>query len=83
MPDGFLWINRPGVSGAGGCNGAPAKAGTWWPARALMFARYATEWRRPPRGTRFGVKGRVSLCMLGAPIGGSYGSSAPERRCGR
>jgi MFS family permease len=44
--DAFLWLNRPGVSGAGGCNGAPQKAGTLWPDRALMFARYATDWRR-------------------------------------
>jgi endoglucanase len=81
--DAFLWINRPGVSGAGGCNGAPSKAGTWWPEHALMFAKYATNWRRPPGGTRFGVKARVSLCRLGAPIAGSYSSTAPERRCRR
>jgi endoglucanase len=81
--DAFLWINRPGVSGAGGCNGGPAKAGTWWSARALMFSKYATNWRRPPRGTRYGVKARVSLCQLGAPLGGRYSRRAPERRCRR
>jgi len=79
--DAFLWMNRPGVSGAGGCNGAPSKAGTWWPERALMFARYATNWIRPPRGTRYGVKARVSLCALGAPLGGHYSRAAPEHRC--
>jgi endoglucanase len=79
--DAFLWLNRPGYSGAGGCNGAPAKAGTWWPDRALMFARYATNWVGPPRGTRFGLPGRTSLCALGAPVGGSYSMVSPERRC--
>ena len=81
--DAFLWVNRPGVSGAGGCNGAPAKAGTWWPSRALMFARYATDWLRPPRHTRFGLRAHVSLCRLGAPVGSGYSRVAPERRCGR
>jgi endoglucanase len=81
--DAFLWINRPGVSGAGGCNGGPAKAGTWWPQRALMFAKYATDWRRPPRGTRYGMKAGISLCKLGAPIGGAYRNSPPERHCRR
>ena len=80
--DAFLWMNRPGVSGAGGCNGAPQKAGTWWPARALMFAKYATDWKRPPRGTRHGLRARVSLCRLGAPLGpGRYSRKPPERRC--
>jgi endoglucanase len=82
--DAFLWLNRPGISGAGGCNGAPAKAGTWWPQRALMFAKYATEWRRPPRGTHFGLRQRMSLCRLGAPLpSGEYSNVAPERRCRR
>jgi endoglucanase len=82
--DAFMWINRPGVSGAGNCNGAPAKAGTWWDDRALMFARYATNWVRPPGGTRFGFRERLSLCQLGAPpTPGAYSSVAPERRCGR
>ena len=82
--DAFLWLNRPGTSGAGACNGAPAKAGTWWPSRALMFAKYATDWIRPPRGTRFGFRRRLSLCQLGAPpVPGNYSRVAPERRCGR
>ena len=81
--DALLWINRPGLSGAGACNGAPPRAGTWWPARALMFGRYATEWRGPPRGTRFGFRRRISLCRLGAPVGRRYSTVAPERRCRR
>ena len=40
--DAFLYLNRPGISGAGGCNGGPAN-GAWWPARALMYGRYATD----------------------------------------
>jgi endoglucanase len=46
--DAFMWIGRPGYS-AGGCNGGPNRTGAFWPARALMFARYATGWLRPPR----------------------------------
>ncbi len=80
--DAFMWINRPGLSGAGGCNGAPP-TGTWWPARSLMFTRYATQWVRPPKGTHFGFKRHISLCALGAPIGGRYRTSAPESRCKR
>lgn len=81
--DAFLYINRPGYSGAGGCNGAPRKAGTWWPKRALMFGKYATEWVRPPKGSRFGFKRRVSLCRLGAPLSGEkgYSNRDPAKRC--
>ena len=81
--DAFLWLNRPGVSGAGRCNGAPPN-GQWWPARALMYGKYATDWIRPPRGTRYGFGRRISLCRLGAPgPNGKYYTSAPERRCRR
>ena len=80
--DAFLWLNRPGISGAGRCNGAP-KDGVWWPARAMMYARYATDWLRPAPGTRFGLHKRISLCRLGAPVGGSYKTTSPERRCRR
>jgi endoglucanase len=45
--DAYLWIGRPGYS-AGACNGGPLPVGTWWPARALMYARYATNWVFPP-----------------------------------
>jgi endoglucanase len=83
--DAFLYMNRPGVSGAGACNGAPPKQGTWWPERGLMFSQYATELRGPPRGTRFGFPQRISLCRLGAPLKGmkKYSKVAPERRCKR
>src|SRR3954471_10728011 len=40
--DAYMWIGRPGYS-AGACNGGPLPVGTWWPKRALMFARYATN----------------------------------------
>jgi endoglucanase len=79
--DAYLWINRPGLSAAGKRNGAPGD-GIWWPARALMYARYATERLRPAPGSRFGFKRRISLCRLGAPRpNGRYYTSAPERRC--
>jgi hypothetical protein len=47
----------------------------------MMFAKYATDWLRPPRGTKYGFSKRISLCRLGAPVGGGYKKSAPERRC--
>jgi endoglucanase len=62
--DGYLWIGRPGYS-AGSCNGGPLPVGSWWPDRALMFAKYATGWIRPPRGTSNGHFRRFSLSQLG------------------
>jgi endoglucanase len=53
LVDAYMWINRPGYS-AGACNGGPLPVGSWWPERALMYARYATNWLSPPRGTRNG-----------------------------
>jgi endoglucanase len=44
--DGYLWVGRPGYS-AGGCNGGPRRVGAFWTDRALMFAKYATNWIRP------------------------------------
>jgi endoglucanase len=63
--DAYLWISRPGYS-AGSCNGGPLPVGTWWLHRALMYARYATDWLSPPAGTRFGLYKRYSLADLGA-----------------
>jgi endoglucanase len=80
--DAFLYLNRPGVSGAGACNGGPLPVGSWWPARALMFTRYATDWVSPRNASRFGLARRLSLCRLGAPVNGSrYSTVAPEKRC--
>jgi endoglucanase len=62
--DAYMWIGRPGYSG-GSCNGGPLPVGTFWPKRALMFARWATGWERPPRGTRNGHYRRYSLRQLG------------------
>ena len=82
--DAYLYLNRPGVSGAGNCNGG-FKAGEWWPERALMYSTYATEQLGPLPGTRFGFSQRISLCRLGAPVSGegNYSSVSPERRCKR
>ena len=55
-----MYINRPGYS-AGSCNGGPLPVGTWWPERALMYAKYATDWLSPPPGTRYGLYGHHSL----------------------
>jgi len=81
--DAFLWLNRPGTSGAGRCNGAP-RDGEWWLRRGLMYGKYATQRLGPARGTRFGFKRRISLCRLGAPgPNNKYYRSPPERRCRR
>jgi endoglucanase len=53
LVDAYMWLNRPGYS-AGACNGGPAPVGSWWPERALMYARFQTNWLSPPRGTRNG-----------------------------
>ena len=59
--DAYMWVNRAGYSG-GSCNGGPLPVGTWWPKRALMFARYQSNRVRPARGTRYGFrKGKLSL----------------------
>ncbi len=63
--DAYMYVNRPGYS-AGSCNGGPLPVGTWWPARGLMYARWATDWEAPPRGTRHGHYKRHSLRALGA-----------------
>jgi endoglucanase len=62
--DAYMWIGRPGYSG-GSCNGGPLPVGSWWPRRALMFARWATEWEGPPRRTRNGHRRHFSLRQLG------------------
>ena len=53
LVDAYMWVNRPGYS-AGACNGGPLPVGAWWPERALMYARFRTEWLSPPQGTRNG-----------------------------
>jgi len=63
--DAFMWIGRPDYSG-GSCNGGPMPVGSWWPKRARMFGKYATDWLRPPAGTRFGLFRHYSLKQLGA-----------------
>lgn len=63
--DAYMYVNRPGYS-AGSCNGGPLPVGTWWPRRALMYARYATDWVAPPKGTRHGLFKSYSLRELGA-----------------
>lgn len=64
--DAYLWIGRPGFSG-GSCNGGPLPVGSWWGQRAVMLSNYATEWVRPPAGTKNGWRNRYSLRQLGAP----------------
>ncbi len=54
--DAYLYIGRPGLSD-GACNGGPLPIGSWFEKRGLMFAKYATEWLRPPAGTRNGHYG--------------------------
>jgi hypothetical protein len=33
----------------------------------LSYARFATDWIRPPRGTRFGHKKRYPVNVFGLP----------------
>ena len=60
--DAYLWINRPGY--AQSCQGRPI---AWFLPRALSYARLATDWIRPPKGTRFGHKKRYPLNVFGLP----------------
>jgi endoglucanase len=60
--DAYLWINRPGYAQA--CQGRPI---AWYPPRALTYARFATDWERPPSGTRFGHSKRYPLSAFGVP----------------
>jgi hypothetical protein len=53
--DAYMWINRPGYS-AGACNGGPLPVGSWWSERALMYARWQTNWLSPPNGTANGFR---------------------------
>ena len=57
--DAYLWINRPGF--AQSCQGRPI---SWYVPRALSYARFATDWERPPPGTRYGFRGRLPLRTL-------------------
>jgi endoglucanase len=47
--DAYLWLNRPGY--AQSCQGRPIG---WYPPRALGYARRATNWETPPRGSHRG-----------------------------
>jgi endoglucanase len=58
--DAYLWINRPGY--AQSCQGR--KVG-WYTPRALSYARFATRWESPPRGTRFGHRKRYPPSTFG------------------
>jgi endoglucanase len=62
LVDAYMWINRPGVS-SGTCNGGskPSGVGSWFQKRANMFVRYRTNWIRPPRGTRHGLRSKPPL----------------------
>src|SRR5918996_1378724 len=60
--DAYLWINRPGY--AQSCQGRPIG---WFLPRALSYARYATDWEGPPKGTRFGHHRRLTPQQLNIP----------------
>ena len=49
MVDAYLWINRPGYGQS--CAGQEI---AWNPHKALAYARNATSWQSPPRGTSNG-----------------------------
>jgi endoglucanase len=60
--DAYLWINRPGY--AQSCQHRPI---AWYVPRALTYARHATDWIRPPKGTRFGYRKRYPAGVFGIP----------------
>jgi endoglucanase len=60
--DAYLWINRPGF--AQSCQGRPI---AWYLPRALSYARYATDWEKPPPGTRYGFRDRLPLKAFNIP----------------
>jgi endoglucanase len=60
--DAYLWVNRPGY--AQSCQGRPID---WYLPRALSYARFATDWIRPPKGARFGHVKRYPLKAFGIP----------------
>ena len=60
LVDAYLWINRPGYVQS--CQHRPI---AWYPPRALEYARWATDWEHPPKGTRFGHFKHYSLRQLG------------------
>ena len=60
--DAYLWINRPGY--AQSCQGR--KIG-WYPPRALAYARFATDWEKPPPGTRWDTGGAIRSGPSGSP----------------
>ena len=58
--DAYLWINRPGY--AQSCQGRKID---WYLPRAFAYARLATDWERPPRGTRHGHTRRYPPSAFG------------------
>ena len=75
------------TSGGPGSPAAPATAGplpvgSWFAARAVMFGRYATNWIRPPRGTRNGLPGQPLRQVAGRrPVQAlSFMASSPAPR---
>ena len=54
--DAYLWVNRPGFNQS--CGGRKI---AWNTKLALSYARYGTNWVRPPKGTRLGHKKHYPL----------------------
>jgi endoglucanase len=59
MVDAYLWINRPGYTQR--CQGRRI---AWYAPRALAYARHATHWEGPPRGSRYGYRKRYPFSMF-------------------
>jgi glycosyl hydrolase family 6 len=60
--DAYLWINRPGY--AQSCSGHKIE---WFLPRALSYARWATDWEGPPKGTRYGHHRALTTKQLRIP----------------
>jgi endoglucanase len=62
LVDAYLWINRPGFNQS--CGGRKI---AWNTKLALRYARFATNWEKPPRGTRLGHHKRYPRRAFGIP----------------
>jgi endoglucanase len=60
--DAYLWINRPGYGQS--CSGHKIE---WFLPRALSYARWATDWEAPPKGTSYGHHRNLKRQQLNIP----------------
>jgi len=62
LVDAYLWVNRPGYNQS--CGGRKL---AWNTKLALSYARFATTWEKPPRGTHLGHRKRYPPSAFNIP----------------